>query len=98
MELDINPNQLSLEIGLDRSFVGKVENLNLGNKYSSNHLHEIARVLKCKMSDFFPDPCLEEDCIEEYHEIREANIKRKQGAVKKWINGGGVFLLVFCKS
>ena len=77
-ELKINPNKLSKEIGLDRTLVRSVENLQSGSKYNFNQLNEIAKVLKCKVADFLPDPYVEEDCLEEYHEIREERLKRKK--------------------
>lgn len=70
-ELKINPTKLALEIGLVRDFVRKTENYTLGYKYNSNHLNELAKILDCSISDFYPPRFVEENCIEEYHEIRE---------------------------
>lgn len=69
--LDITPNKLSVMIGLNRNFVYRIETLEYKEKYTPHQLNEIAKVLDCKIADFFPVPYLEQDCIEEYHEIRE---------------------------
>ena len=77
-ELGMTPNELSLEIGISRGVIGKIENSEKRDKYNLNQLNEIAKVLKCKVADFLPDPYVEEDCLEEYHEIREERLKRKK--------------------
>ena len=64
--LNIVPRTLSIRIGLEESFVCLVENPKNGTKYNFNHLNEIAKVLKCSVSDFFPVPHLPENCIAEY--------------------------------
>lgn len=74
-ELKISSSKLSLEIGLARNFVKCTEDYTRGYKYNSNHLNELAKVLKCNISDFYPASYLEENCIEEYHEIREQRRK-----------------------
>ena len=78
-ELGINPNKLSLEIGLVRDFVRKTEAYTLGYKYNSNHLNELAKILDCSIADFYPPRYVEENCIEEYHEIRD----RRRQELKK---------------
>lgn len=78
-ELKINPTKLALEIGLVRDFVRKTEAYTLGYKYNSNHLNELAKILDCSISDFYPPKYVEENCIEEYHEIRE---RRRQEVEK----------------
>lgn len=82
-ELEINPTRLALEIGIVRDFVRKTEDYTRGYKYNSNHLNELAKVLKCRISDFYPASYLEEDCIEEYHEIRERRRKELEGSKKQ---------------
>ncbi len=74
-ELKITPNKLSLEMGLVRNFVTCTEAYTRGYKYNSNHLNELAKILDCSIADFYPSRYVEENCIEEYHEIRE---RRKQ--------------------
>lgn len=74
--LKINPSKLSKEIGLNRSFIGKIENLKLGNRYNVNQLNEIAKVLECSITDFFPKPYIEEDCVEEYQEIHPPKARK----------------------
>lgn len=76
LELKINPSKLSKEIGVDRSFIRQIENLELGNRYSVNQLNEIAKILKCSISDFFPKPYAEEDCIEEFQMIHPPKAKK----------------------
>lgn len=73
--LDITPKELSLKVGLNGDWVNKVENPRLREKYNLNQLHEIAKVLDCKLADLFPEPLLENDCLQEYKEIRD---KKKQ--------------------
>lgn len=77
--MKISPNKLSLEIGLVRNFVKCTEDYTRGYKYNSNHLNELAKVLNCSISDFYPPKYVEENCIEEYHEIRE---QRRQESEK----------------
>ena len=83
LELNITPNRLALELGLVRDFIRKAEGYVRGYKYNSNHLNELAKVLKCRISDFYPVPYLEEDCIEEYHEIREQRRKELERSKKQ---------------
>lgn len=80
--LNITPNKLSVMIGLNRNFVYRIETLEYREKYTPYQLNEIAKVLNCKIADFFPVPYLEEDCIEEYHEIREQR-RKESGESKK---------------
>ena len=82
-ELGINPNKLSLEIGLVRDFVRKTESYTLGYKYNSNHLNELAKILDCSIADFYPTKYVEENCIEEYHEIRERRRQELEKLKKK---------------
>lgn len=71
LELNISPTKLALEIGIVSDFVRKTERYTRGYKYNSNHLNELAKILDCSISDFYPSKYVEENCIEEYHEIRE---------------------------
>ena len=77
-EVVINPSKLAVKAGLPRDFVRKAEDFTKGYKYNVNHLNEFAKILKCRIANFFPDPYLEEDCVEEYHIIVEERKKRKQ--------------------
>lgn len=70
-------------IGLNRNFVYKIVPLEYREKYTPYQLNEIAKVLNCKIADFFPVPYLEEDCIEEYHEIREQRRQELQKSKKQ---------------
>ena len=69
LALGIDAKDLSLRIGVDGNWVGKVENPKEREKYNLNHLHEIAKVLECPISDFLPDPPLQADCLAEYQTI-----------------------------
>lgn len=71
LKLGINPHRLSLELGIVHDFIRKTEAYTRGYKYNSNHLNELAKILDCSISDFYPTKYVEENCIEEYHEIRE---------------------------
>lgn len=82
-ELEISPSRLSLEIGLVRNFVKCVEDYTRGYKYNSNHLNELAKILDCSISDFYPPKYVEENCIEEYHEIREQRRQELENAKKQ---------------
>ena len=79
-ELGISPNKLALEIGLVRDFVRKTEDYTRGYKYNSNHLNELAKILDCSISDFYPPKYIGENCVGEYHEIRE---RRRQEMEKQ---------------
>lgn len=76
-ELKMNPSKLALEIGLNRNFIRRIESKEFKEKYSLNHLNEIARVLQCRIADFFPLTYVEEDCIEEYHTLRDTRAQKK---------------------
>lgn len=76
LEANINPSKLAVEVGLPRDFVRKAERFTKGYKYNINHLNEFAKILQCKIADFFPEPYLKEDCIEEYHIIVEDRKKK----------------------
>lgn len=71
LKMNINPHRLSLELGIVHDFVHKTEAYTRGYKYNSNHLNELSKILNCSISDFYPLKYVEENCIEEYHEIRE---------------------------
>lgn len=81
--LNITPNKLSVMIGLNRNFIYRIETLEYKEKYTPHQLNEIAKVLNCKIADFFPVPYLEQDCIEEYHEIREQRRKELEKSKKQ---------------
>lgn len=81
--LNITPNKLSVMIGLNRNFIYRIETLEYKEKYTPHQLNEIAKVLDCKIADFFPVPYLEQDCIEEYHEIRERRRQELEKLKKK---------------
>ena len=82
-ELKISPNKLSLEMGLVRNFVNYTETYTLGYKYNSTHLNELAKILDCSISDFYPPKYVEENCIEEYHEIRERRRQELEKSKKR---------------
>ena len=81
--LNITPNKLSVMIGLNWNFIYRIETLEYKEKYTPHQLNEIAKVLNCKIADFFPVPYLEQDCIEEYHEIREQRRKELEKSKKQ---------------
>ncbi len=81
--MNINPHRLSLELGLVNDFVRKTEAYTLGYKYNSNHLNELAKILDCSISDFYPPRYVEENCIEEYHEIREQRRQKLEKSKKQ---------------
>lgn len=47
--------ELAYAIGVNKSFIGAVENPNHRSKYNIKHLNDIAAVLNCKFADFFPE-------------------------------------------
>ncbi len=71
IEAEMNPSKLAVKAGLPRDFVRKSEEFTKGYKYNLNHLNEFAKILHCRIADFFPDPYLKEDCVEAYHIILE---------------------------
>ena len=81
--MNINPHRLSLELGLVNDFVRKTEAYTLGYKYNSNHLNELAKILDCSISDFYPPRYVEENCIEEYNEIREQRRQKLEKSKKQ---------------
>lgn len=70
-------------MGLVCNFVICTENYTHGYKYNSNHLNELAKILDCSISDFYPPRFVEENCIEEYHEIRERRRQELEKLKKK---------------
>lgn len=52
---NISQAMLAYGIGVSRGFIGEVESMKCGAKYSLNHLNEIARYLGCSPRDFLPE-------------------------------------------
>lgn len=62
--------QLSRDIGVDDSFIGKVESLLHPDKYNFKHLYKIATVLKLKsLKDLMPDSIPKYEDIEIIYEM-----------------------------
>jgi DNA-binding XRE family transcriptional regulator len=53
-EQHLSQNDLASFIEVSKSFISAVENPRCRAKYNVSHLNEIAKVLNCKFSDFFP--------------------------------------------
>ncbi len=51
----ISQAKLAHLLDISVGFIGNVENPNHRAKYNLNHLNQIARVLDCPFSDFFPE-------------------------------------------
>jgi len=54
-ERDMSQAELADLMNLSHSFIGQVESGNYKAKYNLNHLNSLAKIFKCKFSDFFPD-------------------------------------------
>lgn len=52
---DFSQADIAYAIGVNKSFIGAVENPKHRSKYNIEHLNRIAIVLNCKFADFFPD-------------------------------------------
>lgn len=51
----ISQASLADKLQLSKGFVGQVESRNNPAKYNLNHLNELARILNCRLGDFFPE-------------------------------------------
>lgn len=69
LEIGVSQKELSMRINVDVAYVGHVESINSIEKYNLNQLNEIAKALECRITDFFPDPFVAIDCIEEYNRL-----------------------------
>lgn len=69
---------LSIKMGVDESYVGQAESLTEEVKYNMNHINELAKIFECPISDFFPDPPLENNCILEYQQIQQWKKEQRQ--------------------
>lgn len=71
-EKKMTPTDLSLSLNKNAGFISKIFNPNERLKINMYHINAIARVFKCKMSDFFPDPYIE------YDETKYKNTGKKE--------------------
>lgn len=53
--LKISQRQLSTDLNLEMSYVGRVERSGDPSKYNLNHLNALATYFSCELWDFFPD-------------------------------------------
>lgn len=60
-EKGITPTDLSLSLNKNAGFISKILNPKENLRINMFHINGIARVLRCKISDFFPDPYIEYD-------------------------------------
>lgn len=60
-EKGITAIELSLSMNKNAGFISRLLNPKERQKVNMFHVNIIARVLHCKMSDFFPDPYIEYD-------------------------------------
>lgn len=60
-EKGITATELSLSMNKNAGFISRLLNPKERQKVNMFHVNIIARVLRCKMSDFFPDPYIEYD-------------------------------------
>lgn len=51
----ISQSQLAFELDLSTSFIKKIENDQYDRKYSVSQLNDIAKLLECRICDFFPE-------------------------------------------
>ncbi|MCQ4875690.1 helix-turn-helix domain-containing protein [Butyricimonas paravirosa] len=59
--LKISQRQLSTDLNLEMSYVGRVERPNDPSKYNLNHLNALAMYFNCELWDFFPDKPFEDE-------------------------------------
>lgn len=69
--LKMSQRALAIKMGLDESYVGQAESTTEESKYNLNHLNELAKIFKCPLSDFLPEPPIPTDCIAEYKQIQQ---------------------------
>lgn len=53
-EKSYSQSQLAFELDQSNSFIAKVESGKYDKKYNVHHLNEIAKILGCNLTDFFP--------------------------------------------
>lgn len=73
LDAGMSQRALSIKLGLEEAYVGHAENPSNNEKYNLNHLNELAKIFKCPISDFFPNPFLDINCIQEYRKLHKRN-------------------------
>lgn len=79
----ISQRKLCLKLNLSPSYVFRAESPKYGTKYNHNQLNEIAKLFKCKVADFMPDPFVEKDCLEEFIELHPRFQKKYEELQRK---------------
>jgi transcriptional regulator with XRE-family HTH domain len=54
-KLKISQEDLAVDLGYTRGFIGNVENPKYKDKYNLDHLNRIAKILECSPKDFLPE-------------------------------------------
>lgn len=55
IEMGISQRQLAIELDVNISFIGDVENPKRRAKYNLNHINELAKIFKCSPREFLPE-------------------------------------------
>jgi transcriptional regulator with XRE-family HTH domain len=58
-EAKLSQKHLANELNVAIGFLGHVESPIYRSKYNLNHLNKLAKIFKCSIKDFLPDPYLE---------------------------------------
>ncbi len=58
-EAKLSQKHLANELNVAIGFIGHVESPKYRAKYNLNHLNKLAKIFKCAIKDFLPDPYLE---------------------------------------
>jgi transcriptional regulator with XRE-family HTH domain len=59
IEVKLSQKHLANELNVAIGFIGHVESPKNRAKYNLSHLNKLAKIFKCAIKDFLPDPYLE---------------------------------------
>lgn len=55
---EIEQDDIAIHLEVSTGFIGQIESPNYRAKYNTQHLNEIAKLLKCSPKEFWPDKAL----------------------------------------
>jgi len=59
IDAKLSQKYIANELNVFLGFIGHVESPKYRAKYNLNHLNKLAKILKCSIKDFLPEPYLE---------------------------------------
>jgi transcriptional regulator with XRE-family HTH domain len=54
-DLELDQGDVAVHLDVSNGFIGQIESPNHRAKYNTQHLNELAKLLKCSPKDFMPE-------------------------------------------